>query len=118
MCGTIRHPRLKLVGIGVCYSEGSSTNARGVGSMAPDRNLKPNIARLRDRNHAEWSAVFLRLREELVRYVVHRFRFSRDDAQDVVQDAFLVAYERIDQFNRGSESFDSWLRAIVHNRAI
>src|SRR5499425_3527828 len=62
--------------------------------------------------------------EELVRkYDRQVFRIAqhitqnREDAQDVVQDAFLKAYEKLDQF-QGNSKFYTWLVRIAVNEAL
>lgn len=42
---------------------------------------------------------------------------SVEDAEDIVQDAFIAAYCKLVQL-RAPERFGSWLRAIVHTRAL
>ena len=42
---------------------------------------------------------------------------NREDAQDVVQDAFLKAYEKLDQF-QGNSKFYTWLVRIAVNEAL
>jgi RNA polymerase sigma-70 factor (ECF subfamily) len=42
---------------------------------------------------------------------------SREDAQEVVQDAFVKAYRHLGQFNRASR-FSTWLYRIVYNTAL
>jgi len=42
---------------------------------------------------------------------------SRADAEDVAQEAFLVAYRRLDSF-RGEASFKTWLLTITWHQAI
>ena len=48
---------------------------------------------------------------------VHRMVNSREDARDIVQDAFLKAYENLSQF-RGASSFYTWLFRIAVNLAL
>jgi RNA polymerase sigma-70 factor, ECF subfamily len=62
--------------------------------------------------------------EELVRrYDRNVFRIAqhitqnREDAEDVVQDAFLKAYENLDQF-QGQSKFYTWLVRIAVNEAL
>src|SRR5689334_16739342 len=62
--------------------------------------------------------------EQLVkRYDRNIFRIAqhitqnREDAQDVVQDAFLKAYEKLDQF-QGNSKFYTWLVRIAVNEAL
>jgi RNA polymerase sigma-70 factor (ECF subfamily) len=42
---------------------------------------------------------------------------NREDAEDVVQDAFLKAYEKLDQF-QGNSKFYTWLVRIAVNEAL
>jgi len=62
--------------------------------------------------------------EELVRrYDRNVFRIAqhitqnREDAEDVVQDAFLKAYQKLDQF-QGNSKFYTWLVRIAVNEAL
>jgi RNA polymerase sigma-70 factor (ECF subfamily) len=49
--------------------------------------------------------------------VVYRFLDSAEDAQDVVQESFLSAYQALDGFKGGSRFF-TWLYRIAINHAI
>ncbi|NQZ44855.1 MAG: RNA polymerase sigma factor [Flavobacteriaceae bacterium] len=49
--------------------------------------------------------------------VAMRFMKSSDDAEDVVQEAFIKAFQRIGQF-KGEVSFGAWLKRIVVNGCI
>jgi len=42
---------------------------------------------------------------------------NREDAEDVVQDAFLKAYEKLDQF-QGNSKFYTWLVRIAVNESL
>src|SRR6201984_2598593 len=42
---------------------------------------------------------------------------NREDAEDVVQDAFLKAYENLDQF-QGNSKFYTWLVRIAVNESL
>lgn len=49
--------------------------------------------------------------------VAIRFVKDPDDAEDVLQESFIKAFQRIDQF-RGEVTFGAWLKRIVVNRSI
>ncbi|HEX6940265.1 MAG TPA: sigma-70 family RNA polymerase sigma factor [Longimicrobiales bacterium] len=49
--------------------------------------------------------------------IAYRILEHREDAEDVVQEAFLTAFERFDTFERGRR-FGPWLYRIVVNRAL
>ena len=51
-----------------------------------------------------------------LRSFLYRFTTSRQDAEDIAQDTFIKAYEKIDQF-RGKSSFKTWLFSIAVNLA-
>ncbi len=49
--------------------------------------------------------------------VAMRFLKNQDDAEDVVQDSFIKAFQRIEQF-KGEVTFGAWLKRIVVNGSI
>lgn len=49
--------------------------------------------------------------------VALRFVKDPDDAEDVLQEAFIKAFQKIDQF-KGEVTFGAWLKKIVVNRCI
>ena len=49
--------------------------------------------------------------------VAMRFLKNPDDAEDIVQEAFIKAFQRIHQF-KGDVSFGAWLKRIVINGSI
>ena len=50
-------------------------------------------------------------------YVVKRFVNDPDDAEDVLQESFIKAFQKIDQF-KGEVTFGAWLKRIVINKSI
>jgi RNA polymerase sigma-70 factor (ECF subfamily) len=60
--------------------------------------------------------LFDRHREAAFRLAL-RITGSRHDALDVVQDSFIKAFERLDEFQR-TASFKTWFLRIVNNRAL
>ncbi|GAB4507835.1 MAG: hypothetical protein Tsb004_03960 [Allomuricauda sp.] len=49
--------------------------------------------------------------------VAMRFLKNSDDAEDVLQDSFIKAFQRIEQF-KGDVTFGAWLKRIVVNGSI
>lgn len=49
--------------------------------------------------------------------VACRYIRDPDDAEDVLQDSFIKAFQRIDQF-KGEVSFGAWLKRIVINKCL
>ena len=50
-------------------------------------------------------------------HVAMRFLHNADDAEDVVQEAFIKAFQKMDQY-KGDVSFGAWLKKIVVHRSI
>ncbi len=49
--------------------------------------------------------------------VAMRFLKSEDDAEDVLQESFIKAFQKLDQF-RGDVTFGAWLKRIVINKCL
>ncbi len=49
--------------------------------------------------------------------VAMRFLKNTDDAEDVIQESFIKAFQKIDQF-KGDVTFGAWLKRIVINKSI
>jgi RNA polymerase sigma-70 factor (ECF subfamily) len=64
---------------------------------------------------AEATTLFHELRKPLLRYLVC-LGLSADDAQDVVQDAFLSLHQHLES-GRSEENIRSWLFRVAHNQA-
>jgi RNA polymerase sigma-70 factor (ECF subfamily) len=53
----------------------------------------------------------------LLRYIRRISSFDRDDAEDILQEAFIKAYRNLNDFDHDSK-FSSWMYRIVHNQTI
>lgn len=83
-----------------------------------DQNLKTDmqlIGEVRNGQRASFSELVKRHQRGLLRLSM-RFMKDIDVAQDVVQDAFIKAYEKLNLFE-GRASFKSWLYQIAVNTA-
>lgn len=49
--------------------------------------------------------------------VCHRYARNKEDAEDILQDAFMKIFSKMSQF-KGDGSFEGWLRRIVVNTAL
>ena len=65
---------------------------------------------------AAFGRLVLRYQDRLYN-TVYRLLDNADDAQDVVQEAFLNAYQSLDSF-KGHSEFFTWLYRIAYNTAI
>jgi RNA polymerase sigma-70 factor (ECF subfamily) len=74
------------------------------------------VARARQGDPAAFGELVDRHRAAVYRAALSALR-SPADAEDAAQDAFLLAYRRLDSF-RGDASFKTWLLTITWNQAI
>ena len=74
------------------------------------------IARLRQRDESAFEEIVLQFGGRMLS-VARRFLSSEDDARDAVQEAFLSAFQSIEQFNGGA-MLSTWLHRIVVNAAL
>src|SRR6266850_1076903 len=83
------------------------------------QEIHPDIA-LVERARAGELAAFdqlVRQYERQVFRIAQHITQNREDAQDVVQDAFLKAYQNLEQF-QGNSKFYTWLVRIAVNEAL
>jgi RNA polymerase sigma-70 factor (ECF subfamily) len=66
---------------------------------------------------AEAYAALVYQHQQMIRGVTFRMTGSPDDAEELAQDAFVRAYQRLDSFN-GAAKFSSWLCRIAINLAL
>ena len=75
-----------------------------------------DIAEVRGGNTAAFGKLVLKYQDRLLNAVVY-ISGSRDEAEDVVQDAFVQAYTKLNSFG-GNSGFYTWLYRIAINAAI
>ncbi len=78
-----------------------------------DRDL---IARTR-RDSAAFGVLMVRYEAQLLRYIHRILCVSREDAEDILQESFIKAYQNLNAFD-DALAFSSWMYRIVHNVAI
>jgi RNA polymerase sigma-70 factor (ECF subfamily) len=74
------------------------------------------IRRTQSGDHEAFSHV-VRTHQARLRAFAARYLSSSDDVYDIVQDAFLSAFEHIDRFDL-ERDFGKWLRGICRNRML
>jgi RNA polymerase sigma-70 factor (ECF subfamily) len=87
--------------------------------MAEGRPLQELVEQARSGDRAAFAALTQALRLELLEYAGARMGEvvrAQAEAEDIVQETFLKAYEGLDRFEwRGDNSLRSWLRAIAEH---
>lgn len=74
------------------------------------------VIRVREEDQNLYEEVMKRYQSKLFRYA-RSIVGSDDDASDVVQEAFIKAFVKLNSFN-AKRKFSSWMYRIVHNEAI
>jgi RNA polymerase sigma-70 factor, ECF subfamily len=97
------HPRLMAI----------IEQAEGQIDQHPDVAL---IERVRAGDISAYDALVRKYERQVFRIAQH-ITENREDAEDVVQDAFLKAYQKIDQF-QGNSKFSTWLVRIAVNESL
>lgn len=77
------------------------------------------LARVRSQEHAAWERL-VRLYGPLVYRWCRDLRVAPQDAADVVQEVFMVVFQRLDTFQRDREGygFRKWLRTVTKRKVI
>ncbi len=76
------------------------------------------MIQLRQGRHGpEWSE-FAEIYYPFLRYLVVRAGIPADDANDVVQDLFLLLLRVLPRFDKSRGRLRAWLKVIVRNRVI
>jgi RNA polymerase sigma-70 factor (ECF subfamily) len=74
------------------------------------------VTRARQGDAASFSALLARYEGKIFRLAMNITQ-NREDAEDVLQEAFLKAYEHLDQF-QGNSRFYTWIVRIAVNQAL
>lgn len=87
--------------------------------IAGDAGEHPDLAlveRVRAGDLAAYDTLVRKYERQIFRIAQHITQ-NREDAEDVMQDAFLKAYEKLDQF-QGNAKFYTWLVRIAVNESL
>ena len=88
-------------------------------SIAGELEPHPDVAlveRVREGDVAAYDELVRKYERQVFRIAQHITQ-NREDAEDVMQDAFLTAYEKLDQF-QGNSKFYTWLVRIAVNESL
>src|SRR6185437_8346512 len=87
--------------------------------LAGENEQHPDVAlveRVRSGDISAYDELVRKYERQLFRIAQHITQ-NREDAEDVMQDAFLKAYEKLDQF-QGNSKFYTWLVRIAVNESL
>lgn len=91
----------------------STIQTSGTGEVHPDVLL---VAQAKQGDVSAFEKLVRQYDRQVFRIANHITQ-NREDAEDVVQDAFLKAYEKLDQF-QGNSKFYTWLVRIAVNESL
>jgi RNA polymerase sigma-70 factor, ECF subfamily len=74
------------------------------------------VARAKEGDQAAFEQLVRQYERQIFRVAQHITQ-NREDAEDITQDAFLKAYEKLDQF-QGNSKFSTWLVRIAVNESL
>ena len=74
------------------------------------------VARAKQGDTAAFEQLVRQYERQIFR-VAHHITQNREDAEDITQDAFFKAYEKLDQF-QGNSKFSTWLVRIAVNESL
>lgn len=75
------------------------------------------LAVIARRDPAAFGILMERYESKLLRYIMRLSHSTKEDAEDTLQESYLKAYQKINDFD-ASQSFSSWIYRIVHNTTI
>ena len=87
--------------------------------LAGENEQHPDVAlveRVRSGDISAYDELVRKYERQVFRIAQHITQ-NREDAEDVMQDAFLKAYEKLDQF-QGNSKFYTWLVRIAVNESL
>ncbi len=64
-----------------------------------------------------FACIYERYEQKLIRYILRISSFSVEEAEDVLQEAFIKAWRNLNEFNKDLK-FSSWIYRIVRNTTI
>jgi RNA polymerase sigma-70 factor (ECF subfamily) len=91
----------------------ATIQSTGTEEVHPDVAL---VARVRGGDIQAFEQLVRQYDRQVFRIANHITQ-NREDAEDIVQDAFLKAYEKLDQF-QGNSKFSTWLIRIAVNESL
>jgi RNA polymerase sigma-70 factor (ECF subfamily) len=82
-----------------------------------DSKTDEELVELSLRNSDHFFCLSKRYEEKLLRYIIRISKFSREDAEDVLQEVFIKTYYNLNGFDSDLK-FSSWIYRIAHNEAV
>lgn len=82
-----------------------------------DNKTDNDLVRMSINDSDFFLCLLKRYEEKLLRYIIRISKFSRSDAEDVLQDVFIKTYYNLNGFDPELQ-FSSWIYRIAHNETV
>lgn len=82
---------------------------------ADGKKIAALVKRTKNGDVNAFGELYILLVEPIYRYIYFRVD-SKESAEDIVQDVFIKAYQKLHQFEKGS--FNAWLYSITKNKVV
>ncbi len=69
-------------------------------------------------SHDKFLRHYHETKDKLFNYLMVRLSFNRPQAEDLLMDVFLKAYENFGKFNPEKGSFSTWIFTVAHNHLV
>ncbi|MGA2666745.1 MAG: RNA polymerase sigma factor [Patescibacteria group bacterium] len=83
----------------------------------PEKTSDEKIVQLSLSDKENYLHLMRRYEPKLLRYIFRITNCSREDAEDILQEVFIKAYQNLNDFDQ-SLKFSSWIYRICHNEVI
>lgn len=69
-------------------------------------------------NHDRFLSEYQQVKDKLFNYLMYRLSFKREEAEDLLMDVVLKAYENFDKFDEKKGTFKTWMFTLTHNHLV
>ncbi|MDD5652306.1 MAG: RNA polymerase sigma factor [Candidatus Moranbacteria bacterium] len=76
-----------------------------------------DLVKLSLKNQDYFYCLISRYQKKLLRYIRRISSFSKEDAEDVLQEVFISVYKNLNEFDNDLK-FSSWIYRIAHNKTV
>jgi RNA polymerase sigma-70 factor, ECF subfamily len=76
-----------------------------------------DLVKLSLADQANYAYLIRRYEKQLLRYILRLSNFTREEAEDVLQEVFIKVYQNLNSFDPKLK-FSSWIYRITHNQVI
>ena len=72
----------------------------------------------KEKTNLEFSEAYEKYYTKLLRYIYPNFIKDEQEAEDIISDSFIKAYDKIDSYDQEKSQFATWLYTVTRNEAL